>query len=378
MFYHGRLIAHRSPIMLSAPSVAATEDGNVDIAPGNSVVIVNKNLTSVNFNLEVIDKYFNNTRIENSVAQLGDRLDHHRSYDSVTHLVRSQSEIEIPTLSIVEAPNQRHNPTISSLNLRQILGDSLSVASHAHHDTPSVAQFVISGGGKSNEANVVGVIQSTAPGSTADGTEQGIMSPWSWETYEPPGDQCIIFKDNAKPKWKVQERTWYSRGRIFKVRDTSNRNINSRVMIALAATGHSSVICLALCNHDTDEDMHDSFWDTHAEVYMKAPSDPTTTTRPNGQSESATSLDSPRKQKLGLDLEDGAQLLEESFVNFEHPYTIKITEVEVARCAKVVRQDIEKMMDAHSRVYNEAIKRGFNLDGPKSAGPVSEPATKWQ
>ncbi|KAI1080866.1 hypothetical protein F5B20DRAFT_82336 [Whalleya microplaca] len=181
-------------------------------------------------------------------------------------------------------------------------------------------------------------------------------------------DEAIRIPENVTPK--VQEPTWYYRGRIFKIIDPENRHINNRAMIALAATRHTSIICVAFCEHDDiyDAKRHENFWETHAAVDYSS----------IGQRGKEVQ---PILDKLGqrghpilvLEIDEDRELLPDVFVNLEHPYTIKIGTLKVAPCGRVKDDSVKHLMTAHRNAYNTMLKRGFKGEFKGEGDKVQSP-----
>jgi hypothetical protein len=191
---------------------------------------------------------------------------------------------------------------------------------------------------------------------TADTTSNIALSDRSEMALPETTDRGIVptadyFETAAEAK--IREKTDYSRGRMFKIFDEKNRHINDRTMIALASTRHSSIVCLALCEHgDLEELDDDEFWDTHMVVHNHL------------EAHKASKPSQSHHEMLSLDIPEKWALRPGTCLNLEHVYTIKITNVKVVFCGKVLKANISTMMDAHCAVYQRMLRRGFKASDP--------------
>lgn len=147
-------------------------------------------------------------------------------------------------------------------------------------------------------------------------------------------DQGVILQE-SQDMLCTEDASFFTNGRIFQVSDAQNRHINHRTMITVKLTPHDSVVCLALCQHRHGEDVEDSFWKTHAKVYVGE--------RPNAD-------DIDEQNLIAIKLSPEAELLDNTFVNLIHPWTIKRTEVCVRRCGTMV--DYRKFLQKHKKAYS--------------------------
>ncbi|KAH7329719.1 hypothetical protein B0I35DRAFT_420705 [Stachybotrys elegans] len=161
-------------------------------------------------------------------------------------------------------------------------------------------------------------------------------------------NEGIILTGNSEKPAVQDSISWYARGRIFKVEDHENRVLNNRTMVALSATVHSSIVCLALCEHPGAECHADTFWDTHTRVNDR----------------SATTDESQHTTKdvhqvLPIELKPYAQLKQDVFLNNQHTYTLKFTNLRVIHCGDISPGHINRMIEDHVQVYTAMMRRGF-------------------